>query len=113
MEKTPKPRTTAKRGIGVRVAKNSPLPASSPDIGCNALSLLCTVAGADMLASAIPILRDQMRLTPEKLALLLHRLLNPDHVPGEAQEAIIRGMSAPTLRAMKQAKELPTVLARQ
>lgn len=83
-------------------ARKSAAPAEMPG-ALDRLSLLRLVAGEEMFAAALPLLRARMKLTPEKLALILLRELNPDARIEQGEEATIRGVKAETLRDLKEA----------
>ncbi len=64
-----------------------------------------------LVSEATDIAIARLKLTPEKLALILMRAWNPDEIPGETEEARLRGVSPITLRKMKNAKEISRVIA--
>ena len=70
---------------------------------------LRAVAGDEMMEEALAILRARLKLTPEKVAALWLRTINPDCIPYVDEECAVRGVSDKTLKAMKDAKELPRV----
>jgi hypothetical protein len=74
------------------------------------LASLRVLAGDEMMAQALEIARERLKLTPEKLALMILRAVAPDEIIGEGEEAIVRGVSAPTLRGMKEREEIPRVV---
>lgn len=74
------------------------------------LASLRAIAGDEMMALAMAIARDRLKLTPEKLALMILRTVARDEILGEGEEAIVRGVSAPTLRNMKDRQEIPRVV---
>lgn len=77
------------------------------DATTGTLAFLRAVAGEEMLAAAMPILRERMKLTPEKLAILLDRVLRPDVMPDKGDEAILRDLDTGTLKKYKDAFRLP------
>lgn len=72
-----------------------------------ALSLLISKATPEVMERVSDLLGLD---DPERLALLIARELNPAHIFTEEEEARMRGVSAKTLRGMKQKKEVPPVL---
>jgi hypothetical protein len=72
--------------------------------------LLQFIAGEKLMADALEIVRDRLELTPDKLALMVVRLINPDEILGEQEEAKVRGVSRNTLRDMKGRGELPVII---
>lgn len=71
---------------------------------------LRALAGDEMTQAALALVRERLDLTPEKLALLFLRILNPLEILNEGEEQIARGVSAPCLRGMKEREELPRVV---
>ncbi len=76
------------------------------------LELLRLIATPEEFAEAVKLARERLKITPAKLALMLVRLINPDEIIGETDEAKLRGLSPQTLRDMKskERSELPAVI---
>ncbi len=74
------------------------------------IELLQLIAGPALMAESMPLVRARMKLNPEKLALLLGRLVNPDERIGQGEECTLRGVSANTMKAMKDARLFPRFL---
>jgi hypothetical protein len=70
---------------------------------------LRAVAGDAMMHDALALVQARLRLTPEKLAVLLLRQLNPEEILYVPEECRLRGVSDKTLKGMKDGKELPAV----
>lgn len=73
----------------------------------SALALLQLVADPADFAAAIPILRARMKLTPDKIALILARVLNPEEFIKKGEEVTLRGLHEETLKNYKEEKLLP------
>lgn len=71
---------------------------------------LRAVAGDEMMQAAFAIVRERLDLTPEKLALLLLRILNPDEIVQQGEEATLRGVRHETLKGYKDGKLLPALV---
>jgi len=85
---------------------------SAPEIPAltSELQLLQLVADPAVMAAALPIVRERLRLTPEKLALILIRLINPDEDIGQVEESKLRGVRPETLKGYKEEKLLPRLI---
>lgn len=70
------------------------------------------LAGDEMSLAALGLLRERLRLTPQKLMLLFLRDLAPDEIIGETEEGNLRGVSPTTFRKVKGAQEVARVLGR-
>jgi hypothetical protein len=74
------------------------------------LQLIQLVAGDEMMREAIPLVRAQLKLTPEKLAIMLRRIVNPDGFTEKGDEATLRGIKEETLRGYKKDGFFPEYL---
>lgn len=74
------------------------------------LGLLLANLPAALVNQAMQLAIARMDLTPEKLATILVRALNPDEIIGETEEAKLRGVSPTTLRGYKSDGILPKVV---
>jgi hypothetical protein len=77
------------------------------------LALLQLVAGPEMMAAAMPILRERMALTPEKLAILLQLAVNPLAFVEKKDEAGVRGIHRETLKDYKDQGLFPEFIGAQ
>lgn len=75
-----------------------------PSAGLDVIRAICT---PEEIAAGIAIARDRLRLTPEKIALILVRLFNPDEIIEQGEEATLRGLRKETLKAYKDEGLLP------
>lgn len=82
---------------------------SSPLAGMP-LGLLIKHLPPALLDAAMPLVIKELKLTPAKLALLLVRAINPDHILGQVEEALLRGVKHETLKGHKDRGELPTLV---
>lgn len=71
------------------------------------LANLRAVAGDPMMQEALEIMRERLALTPEKLALMILRIVNPDEMIGQVEEAELRGVKPETLRNAKANGDFP------
>lgn len=71
------------------------------------LSLLLSRLPAALVDEAMGIAIEKMKLTPEKLALILVRALNPDENIEKGEEADLRGIDRKILKEYKDARFLP------
>lgn len=55
----------------------------------------------------LELVKARLKLTDEKLALILVRLINPDELINEGEEAILRGVRPETLKKYKDSDDLP------
>lgn len=65
---------------------------------------------ADLVAQAYELAAKRLEMTPEKLSLLIVHVVNPVEVLMEREEALLRGLSEKTMKAMKDRGEVPRVL---
>lgn len=73
------------------------------------LASLRAIAGDDMMAKAMEIARARLKLTPERLALMIVRAVAPDLVLCAYEEEEVRDVSKNALTAMKQRGEIPQI----
>jgi hypothetical protein len=71
------------------------------------LANLRVVAGDELMAEACGLLRQRLKLTPQKLMLILLRELAPDEWVGQLEEAALRGRKPETLREAKARGDFP------
>ena len=69
------------------------------------LAALRMLVGDAMMSEACELLRERMKLTAEKVSLVLQRRVFPDACVGQGEEANLRGMKPDTLREAKQRGE--------
>ena len=93
--------------------KSKPSPPVSPDV----LALFARIIALmppDKVDKACAMAAERLDLTAEgaaeKLSLIIVRILNPDEILSQEEEAKLRGKSRQTIRQMKRRKELPDVL---
>lgn len=70
---------------------------------------LRAVAGDEVMTQAIELLRKRLKLTPEKVMLLLLREIAPDWVLLAYEEEEVRDVSKNCLAGMKQRGEIPQI----
>lgn len=92
-------------------------PKSSPQVAPDVLAVFARIVALmppDKVDKAYALAAERLDLTrddaAEKLALIIVRILNPDEVLSQEEEAKLRGKSRDTLREMKKRKELPEIL---
>jgi hypothetical protein len=90
---------------------------SSPQVSPDVLEVFARIVALmppDKVDKAYALAAARLDLTAddaaEKLALIIVRILNPDEILSQEEEAKLRGKSRHTIRQMKRRKELPDVL---
>jgi hypothetical protein len=90
-----------------------PSPQVSPDV-LEVFARIVALMPPDKVDKAYALAAERLDLTAEdaaeKLALIIVRILNPDEILSQAEEAKLRGKSRQTIREMKRRKELPETL---
>ena len=74
------------------------------------LANLRALAGDAMMQEACGLLRERLKLTPEKLMLLMLRRVNPEEIVQKGEEAHLRGVRHETLAGHKDRRELPVLI---
>lgn len=81
---------------------------TSPAMDLSALaSLPIGLLNAMITPHVMELVKKRLDLDDEKLALMLVRLINPDEVLTQTEEANLRGLRPETLRSYKDAGEFP------
>lgn len=71
------------------------------------ISLILKSLPTEMVQEAVRIAVEQMKLTPEKLALILVRHFNPDQIIEQGKESTLRGVKNDTLKTYKDEGHFP------
>lgn len=81
-------------------SEKSPKSSSPESIG--EIVLLRELAGEKMWAAALPLVRDKLKLTPDRLAAMIARRLSPERHVKQGEEALLRVLDEDTLREYKE-----------
>lgn len=100
-------KTPANRKRPNKKCPRSSTPAPNLDALTGELANLRVVAGDELMSDACQLLRQRLKLTPQKLMLILLREVAPDEWVGQLEEAALRGRKPETLREAKARGDFP------